>query len=140
MTRFKVTERWPDMDKQGYYVGQIIELPLREGGQDYHFIGETKNKYYDAFYEGYPHLFKKLEWFEEISIDQMPEYLKLKQKSFLTAEILEPETIVKVLKHFSCSNGEPNERGCQIFGNDFLAYFKTEPATKEQYEEYKSKQ
>jgi hypothetical protein len=91
---------------------------------------------HESMLQKYTNIFQPLQWHEDRAPEDMPEYLRLIQKSFLTAEIIEVGAVVKVLNHFSYSSGEPNNRGCQIFGNDFLAYFKTIPANREEYESY----
>jgi hypothetical protein len=132
--RYKVIALYPDCP---FKLGEILELGKDEyDAWAYVYDYDGTALWHQSYFECYPHLFHQVEWWEGLEPEEMPQYVKLKEKSFLTAEILEAGTIVKVLKHFTSSNGEVNLRGCQIFGNDFLAYFKTEPATKEQYEEY----
>lgn len=74
LPRYKVIARYPDMDKHKLYEGAIITLNLQEGNQWY--LDTGKSKIYDAYYDGYPHLFKKLKWWQERSLDELPEYLK----------------------------------------------------------------
>jgi hypothetical protein len=133
LTRYKVIADYPFSP---YKIGDII-CP---GENHVNFIAAQTESYClvapITYLDKMTAIYRRVEWWEGLEPEEMPQYVKLKEKSFLTAEILEAGTIIKVLKHFTSSNGEVNLRGCQIFGNDFLAYFKTEPATKEQYEEY----
>jgi hypothetical protein len=50
-------------DTSGYYsVGEIIVYFDHKYGTDY--------------YDQYPHLFRKLEWWEDMAVEDMPEYVK----------------------------------------------------------------
>jgi hypothetical protein len=61
LPRFKVIALWPSTDfKLGEIVG--VYLPLGDSAIE--------------FYEEYPHLFKKLEWWEERKPEELPEYVK----------------------------------------------------------------
>lgn len=127
--RIKVIERWPDMDKNKYYVGQIITLPCYEISSKQWFIQDGESKIYDAYFENYPHLFKRLEWWEEMDEKDMPEYVGYK---FLEDS---KEKILKVPNHFADSNGVYNKR---IFCIERVpySYSKCRIATKEEYEQY----
>lgn len=64
--RYKVIATWPLNDL--HKVGDIIHNPIKP----YWFInsqGETNP-------EDYPHLFKKLSWYEDRKPEDMPEYVK----------------------------------------------------------------
>jgi len=52
----------------------------------------------------YPHLFKKLEWYEERKVEDMPDYLKFEERLSITSygDDVEPE-IHKVKKHWDTS-------------------------------------
>jgi hypothetical protein len=69
--RFKVIADYPTMDRNGnYMVGDILTdngktAVLKQNG-DAVFVCEWKK---------YPHLFKKLEWWEERNIEDMPKYI-----------------------------------------------------------------
>ncbi len=64
--RYKVIANWPDMLER-FSVGYVFEHPY---GRQY--ITET-SKYDPA---DYPHLFKRLEWWQERKLGDMPEYVK----------------------------------------------------------------
>ena len=54
-------------------IGSIITLENQDTEQWYNLY---KNKrFYDAFYESYPHLFRKLNWWEYRKIEDMPKKL-----------------------------------------------------------------
>lgn len=72
--RYKVIERWPDMGVSGYHAGQIVTLMQKDGGQ--WCKKERDLTTYEAFFEGYPHLFQRLEWWQERKPDDMPQYVK----------------------------------------------------------------
>jgi len=91
--RIKVKEPWPDMAKSGYHVGQIIELPFREGGQYFHETENPKGKKYEAYYEGYPLLFEKLQWWEHREPNEMPKYVSLYNFSVCKHQICTYESI-----------------------------------------------
>lgn len=79
--RYKVIATWPGMHVEPFRLGQVITLQPYED-EDYkgfihipikHIPGSFMR---EGFFSGYPHLFKKLEWWEERPIDEMPEYVK----------------------------------------------------------------
>lgn len=80
--RYKVIATWPGMHAEPFHLGQIISLQPYED-EDYkgfihipikHIPGSFMR---EGFFSGYPHLFKKMEWFEERTIEEMPEYVKV---------------------------------------------------------------
>lgn len=62
--RYKVVADYPE---NVFNVGQIIEQEE---------IAEGQNLYNMDFFEKFPHLFKKLKWWENRDTDDMPEYVK----------------------------------------------------------------
>ena len=72
--RYKVIKMWPDMGPGGYFEGQIITLSGSSNRQYYAVI--NGNDVYDAFFDTFPHLFKKLEWWEERKAEEMPKYVR----------------------------------------------------------------
>lgn len=79
----------------------------------------------------YPHLFKKLEWWEERKPEEMPEYVKAKDSS---------GEVSKVIEHFSKPYAsKPNHPVCKV---EYLIngarefYYELLPATKEEYDNY----
>ena len=63
--RYLVIADYPGMDDDGYYIGQVKEN-----------IAENYCKLLDK----YPHLFRRLEWWEMRDEKDMPEYVKRKTK------------------------------------------------------------
>lgn len=92
LPRYKVIATWPGMHAEPFHLGQIISLQPYED-EDYkgfihipikHIPGSFMR---EGFFSGYPHLFKKLEWWEERAIDDMPEYLSCpSRKMFFKVE------------------------------------------------------
>lgn len=89
----------------------------------------------------YPHLFKKLSWWEGRDIEDMPKYLK-KTGMVDSAENPVPDIYVKVKKHFSAGNGEWRDDSIHIFcADDYWSNLKNcsysysgwEPATEDEY-------
>lgn len=72
--RYKVTNPWPDMGRDGYYQGQIITLRLHDGRQWYQ--RQKDLTIYEAFFQNYPHLFQSLPWWSDRKPEEMPEYVK----------------------------------------------------------------
>src|SRR4051812_21904892 len=99
--RFKVIASYP---KSIYAVGDIIYLP----DPNWMYADETYCK--EDFFEDYPAIFRKLEWWEERDMKDMPEYVSYNY-SIITIEQL----------YF-------NENG--FFWQDVLV------ATKEEYDAY----
>lgn len=97
--RVKVIAPYPKMP---YKLGAILEIDEQHS-----------NKYFDD----YPHLFRRLEWWEERDASDMPEYVKQKNNDFFT----------KVDKYFY---------DCFRSGDDkyWIRYYL--PATEEEYLQY----
>ena len=81
------------------------------------------------FYDKYPHLFKKLEWFQERSLNEIPRYLKFK----IDGEVC------KVAKQAEATPSDVycqriNERDGEYY--QWLSLYDLLPATKEEYEQY----
>jgi hypothetical protein len=70
--RYKVIAPWPEMERWLARVGDI----LTDNGKT-----AVKNQDGDAVpvfeWETFPHLFKKLEWYEDREPSEMPQYVKL---------------------------------------------------------------
>jgi len=69
----------------------------------------------------YPAIFKKLDWWEERSVDDMPDYLKWGEKG----------NVIKVNKHL-CGIHKDGFRDERL--NNFHYYFEYLPSTKDEYE------
>lgn len=70
--RVKVIAPWPEMERWLARVGDILTDP---GGNE-----TVRNQNDDAVptfeWETFPHLFRKLEWFDERDIEDMPDYVR----------------------------------------------------------------
>lgn len=108
--RYRVIASYPS---SGYEVGSTIEN-----------IGEN----YCMFLNEYPHLFRKLEWWEERKESDLPKYVKDKNEVF--------EIHIK-------SNGSldlhPTSELAGTTNNQILHLTDILPATKEEYETFKNK-
>lgn len=127
--RIKVAADYPDCP---YAVGSIIEIEEDQEGDQYLAV----SGFIVYFPEKYPHLFKKLEWWEERKLEEMPEYVKITSTPMLVERFIAIGQIVKIHKHFSTSWGDYSKSGCQVFGDDFMSYSKCLPATQTEYEQY----
>lgn len=74
--RWKVTNIWPDMGDNQFFEGEIIELNAQDEDCSQWKVRRKDSTLYDAFFENYPHLFKRLEWWEEREISALPQYIK----------------------------------------------------------------
>lgn len=112
--RYKVIAGYPEMEEHDIEVGQILE--------------DTKERpLITATLDKYPHLFKPLSWHEDRDVSDMPEYVKYIGN--------ESKGIMRVGEwgfcvFWECRNMETDER----FMQDDV-----EPATLEEYNEYKTK-
>jgi argonaute-like protein implicated in RNA metabolism and viral defense len=107
--RFKVIANFPDSTRN---IGDII------------YVDNKKEKYWSENYEKwlstFPHLFKKLEWFEDRKIEDLPEYLK---DEFGVDKVLEYKLNINQVV---CSNKD------SLFFTEFIGNY--QPSTKEEYE------
>ena len=114
--RFKVIANFPDNTRN---VGDII------------YVENTKEKYWKENFEKwlftFPHLFCKLEWWEDRKIEDLPKYLKDK------FDIFEVENYY-FKNNFLRFDYWDEETQTEMF--DFVSDY--EPATKEEYEANKT--
>jgi hypothetical protein len=68
--RYKVIADWPEMRDR--FKNQPIIILDKEDEEGWF---TTNGFYQQIFFEKYPHLFKKLEWWEEREESDMPEYV-----------------------------------------------------------------
>ena len=134
--RFKVIADFPDSD---YEIGSIQDRDWSKyvNGED-----ETDGVIWKI--SDFPHLFKKLEWWEERDISEMPMYLK--QTGMVDgAENPLPDVFVKVIDHFSAGNGEWRHDSINVFCADsYLTGLKRTsynysgwiPATEQEYNDF----
>ncbi len=130
--RYKVINNWPDMDKwnvkQGKtFVGQVIKMTHKEKGQWY--VSVLIGRVYDAFFDGYPHLFEKLPWYAERSVEEMPEYVKWTKK-YDADPVREYGDVMKVTQWHSNTHFTSERQGWKLTGGWF------EPATLADYTQY----
>jgi len=128
LPRYEVIADYPDSTRQ---VGQIITIDANK----------TKEwiESHCAFFEKYPHLFKKLAWYEHRDVEDLPKYLNNAIHEVGTGE----KEIFKVVKY-----GHPfYVQDCAIPHWSFYAYpewnpdegfpmIYFEPATEQEYNAY----
>jgi hypothetical protein len=121
--RYKVIAGYPSMP---FMNNQVLNLVIRRtGGWVYEWY-EHDGKYEIGEYElkDYPHLFKKMEWWEEREEKDMPEYVKHRRG----------EGVLKIVsidwKYMSVILEDDS------FPRSFMNFL---PATASEYETYKSK-
>lgn len=135
--RYKVINTWPGMAAEPFELDQIVNLEQHEE----HFIHTPlrhlpESYMREDFFKTFPHLFKKLEWHQERHIEDLPLYLKDKDriwklKGWVTDMIGSPYPI-----NFVDKEGD-TDQFCSIawhFRKDRMM-----PATEEEYNNYKSK-
>jgi len=110
-SRFEVIADYPNSI---FKVGSIINT-----SSDRIFCDTESEKYSD-----FPHLFKKLEWFEKREILDMPEYLKNDNQVFKILEwIIQGGFFFGITSHIK-------REGCDLFHNSAFKYM---PATEEEF-------
>jgi hypothetical protein len=132
--------RWQviaDYPKSLYHVGDILNGGYRS--EDLIYCDTNGPRW-----SNYPHLFKKLEWWEYRKREDMPQYIKRTGNKDSNDKPL-PDVYLKVKKHFSSGNEEWLVNLSHIFCADShltqlknctYTYYCWEPATEEQYKEY----
>lgn len=120
--RYEVISDWPG--RKDFVVGEVVTLdkPFSPQYQMYEIVDcQGPRKYINSFFDMFPLQFKRLEWYEKRKIDEMPEYVK----------------------YWDTSLYVPVDRVCKFSDapfNDTWTSTNFQPATKEEYETYKSKQ
>ncbi len=141
--RFKVIADYPHSP---YKIGDLVEIP--DSSTSYHC---TTTKAYNSFteemcdsanyfsilqIENYKHLFRKLEWWEERDISEMPEYVKEEGgKIYLASWVLKDKNYpIKMILYEA-----PNELQCAEYyvTKKVMCFF--EIATESEYLQYQSK-
>lgn len=127
--RIKVIAPWPGMEDDDYEVGQI-------------YTG-TEEDLNISMIEMFPHLFKRLEWWEERDKKDMPDYVK--QTGMVDSfDNPVPDWYLKVKKHFNCGTGEWRDDSFRVFcaypdnrtiGTN-MNYSGFEPATESEYQSF----
>ncbi len=104
MPRYKVIADYPGMD-------------------DSYEIGEVLKPAYTGIVDAYPHLFRKLNWWEERKVEDMPDYVKWDVGIYPTWK-----KIMKVDKW--------NSNGSFDHENVTISVINCFPATEQQYNDY----
>ena len=121
--RYKVIDDYP---RSNFSVGEIYQLEFKYGTWRHEFYThEGKDYESESFFTEYPHLFKKLEWWKERKVEEMPKYVK----SILNQ-------VHKVERHFSSSWAAFTEYGCTCADNLFRSYSDLQPTTEQEYNAY----
>lgn len=84
----------------------------------------------DKDVDKYPHLFKKLEWWEERSVEDMPEYVKKDNSQVYKVKEWDDSSVVWVFVNTKIHTGFIKECTETVI---YPHYF---PATKEEYEQF----
>ncbi len=133
--RYKVIADYPRSEHyENVKVGEVIDAWKPN---------KVIQRNFTDFYDKFPHLFQKLEWWEERKIEDMPMYLK--QTGMVDShDNTIPDWHIKVKKHFNAGNGEWRDNSIHIFctedhkdgwgsGNRSMSYNSFEPSTEEEY-------
>ena len=70
--RYEVIANYPDCDKHKLYLGAIVTFEYFNKKTNQWYNDDGKTKIYDAYYDIYPHLFRKLNWWEHRTAEEMP--------------------------------------------------------------------
>lgn len=141
--RYKVIADWP---ARQFMAGAILHLdePIPDGRIRVWIEHEKQKERYlwnpeeNNHFDDYPHLFQKLEWWQERKPEEMPRYLKDKSGN----------KVYSVYKHFSCTypqairTGESDffdDPNCWLREHDYAQNYSFYlPATLEEYNQYQS--
>ena len=131
--RFEVISDYPGSIEE---VGEIITLP----SPHHVYADENHTPCKEDYFDAYPNVYKRLGWWEERKVDDMPMYVK-RMGMVNSFDNPIPDWYFKVKKHFNCGNGEWRLNSSQIFcveKNEVtigtgMNYFEFEPATEEEY-------
>lgn len=126
--RFKVIAKWPSM--RDFELNQIITLNEDFSPQYKMWSIEDcqgKRTYITKFFEDYPHLFERLDWWHERSDEQMPKYLRF---------IANKSKVVELVKLYNRDMVDIRHHDGKII--DCLDMELFLPATEEEYNAYNS--
>lgn len=123
--RYKVIAIWPGMHLEPFALHQVVTLQPHKEEDTEGFIyipykHKPKNFMWESFFTLFPHLFKKLEWWEGRKPDEMPEYVKYNDGIY---KVEKPLTIIS---GYIYTEGEVIEAPLK----------QTLPATLAEYEQY----
>ena len=143
--RVKVIAPYPNSP---YMVGEILTEFFFDNGNSYFSVNDNEKTYPDRVISSgtineCPNIFRKMNWWEERELKDMPEYLK--QTGMVDgADNPIPDWYLKVKKHFNAGNGEWRDDSINIFCIDKcdrtigtnMSYSGFEPTTREEYEQH----
>jgi hypothetical protein len=128
--RYKVIAKWPSM--RDFSLNQIVVLNEPFSPQYMKYVVEDcsgKREYITKYFDDYPHLFEKLNWYEEIEFRDLPKYIKW----------IDPSDKMHV-EYFEVENwaSSPNKNGiCRCYVKDGTLFIgDCLPATEEEYLEH----
>jgi len=117
--RYKAIASYPDSQ---FPLNKIIEMEIVSNASMYHF-GNNRWEY-ECWFMDYPHLFRKLDWWEERKLEDMPEYVKRPpEMKFLSNTVFKIDSWDETASIGWCSDHCINVRVDQCI-----------PATKEEYD------
>ena len=129
--RWKVIADYPGRDTAGIEVGDILTISNVDQPST-HYVADS---HYYINLDLYPHLFRKLNWWQERKKEDLPEYVLWKPTN----------TIMKAWKYekfFDSSvlriNFKPCTNPFSKYGQEWGWIVHTEPSTKEEYEKQES--
>lgn len=118
--RYKVKDKYPGMELEPFYVGQIITLQWhREEDDDDCAEGyvHVPNKHmprsfmWQSFFDLFPNIFEPLPWWSDRKVEEMPEYVRCIKTP---DQIIMPGEVFKVIWNDNGS-GKVVENGPWIF-------------------------
>jgi hypothetical protein len=119
--RYKVINTWPDMGDRRYYQGETLTL-IQNVNSNQYCIRRGDATLYDTYFDNYPHLFKKLEWWEERKPEEMPEYLKFGDMIY---KVSKPLTIYREWIYVESNKEVPLKQCIPATAADYEAYLQT---------------
>ena len=73
--RFELIANYPGCVDHNLVAGDIVSFDHYYEPTNQWYNDDGKTKIYDAYYEGFPHLFRKLNWWEKRNKEDMPKKL-----------------------------------------------------------------
>jgi hypothetical protein len=73
--RYEVVNTYPNCDKVGDFQGVVLVLDQKDrDGQA--FVKRGSSTLYEAYFDAYPNIYRKLSWWEKRSVLDMPKKIK----------------------------------------------------------------
>lgn len=142
--RYKVISEYPSCD---FELGQVLFLDKINSDQydppSNYYIDIYNVIFHQSQLEKYKNIFRKLEWWEERSREEMPCYLK--KVDFIDSFGKKvPDVFYKVKIHFSSNSGDCRDNSIKNFAPadskvSSISYADLFPATENEYIEYLNK-